>query len=54
MNPLGSNSWSNTKFSFQFLASYVWYSVEKLAGDLFLGLKFVKLSILPILFRHFV
>ena len=29
------------KCSFQFIASYVWYSVENLAGDLFLGSKFV-------------
>ena len=26
-------------FSFQFIASYVWYSMEKLAGDLLLGSK---------------
>ena len=26
----------------------MWYSMENLAGDLLLGLKFVKLSILPI------
>ena len=26
-------------FSFQFIASYVWYSVENLAGDLLLGSK---------------
>ena len=32
-------------FSFQFIASYVWYSMENLAGDLLLGLKFVKLPI---------
>ena len=33
---------------------YVWYSMENLAGDLLLGLKFVKLSILPTMFVHFV
>ena len=33
---------------------YVWYSMENLAGDLLLGLKFVKLSILPTMFIHFV
>ena len=27
--------WSKANFSFQFMASYVWYSMEKLAGDLF-------------------
>ena len=30
---------------FNFISSYVWYSMEKLAGDLLLGLKFVKLPI---------
>ena len=34
--------------------SYVWYSVEKLAGDLLFGLKFMKLLILPMLFIQFV
>ena len=29
-------------FSFQFIASYVEYSMEKLAGDLLFGLKFVN------------
>ena len=38
-----TNSWSKTNFSFQFIVSYVWYSVEKLAGDLLFGLKLVKL-----------
>ena len=42
------------KFSFQFIVSCVWYSMEKLAGDLLLGSKFVQLSILPTLFIHFV
>ena len=37
-------------FSLQFMARYVWYSMEKLAGDLLFGLKLVKLSILPMLF----
>ena len=46
--PLGTNSRSNTNFSFQFIASYVWYSMEKLAGDLLFGSKLVKLSILVI------
>ena len=31
----------------------VWYSMEKLAGDLLFGLKLVKLSILPMLFVQF-
>ena len=44
---------SNTNF-FQFIASYVWYSMEKLADDLLFGLKLVKLSILLTLFSHFV
>ena len=44
------NSWSKANVSFQFIASYVWYSMENLAGDLLFGLKFVKLSILPTLF----
>ena len=39
--------------SFQSIASYVCYSKEKMA-DLLFGLKFVKLSILPTLFIHFV
>ena len=38
---LSPNSWSNTNFSFPFIASYVWYSMEKLAGDLLLEAKFV-------------
>ena len=45
---------SKTNFSIQFIASYVWYSMENLAGDVLLGLKLVKLSILPTLFIHFV
>ena len=32
-----TNSRSNANFSFQFIASYVWYSMENLAGDLLLG-----------------
>ena len=32
----------------------MWYTMKKLAGDLLFGLKFVKLSILPTLFIHFV
>ena len=32
---------STGNFSFQFIASYVCYSMESLAGDLLLGLKFV-------------
>ena len=32
---------------------YVWYSVEKLAGDLLFGLRLVNLSILPMLFIPF-
>ena len=48
-NPLSPNSRSKTNFSFQFIASYVWYSMESLAGDLMLGVKLVKLSILPTL-----
>ena len=54
INPLSPKSRSKTNFSFQFTASYVWYSMENLAGDLLFGLKFVKLSILPTLFIHFV
>ena len=49
VDPSSSNSKSKANFSFQFIASYVWYTVEKLAGDLLFGLKFVKLSILPTL-----
>ena len=30
---------SKANFSFQFIASYVWNSMEKLAGDLLLGSK---------------
>ena len=45
---------SKANFSFQFIASYVWYSMEKLAGDLLFGLNLVKLSILPKLFIQFV
>ena len=41
VNLLSPNSRSKTNFSFQFIASYVWYSIEKLAGDLLLGLKLV-------------
>ena len=51
---LSPNSRSNANFSFQFTASYVWYSMENLACDLLLGLKFVKLPILPTLFIYFV
>ena len=47
-------SLSKASFSFQFIASYVWYIMEKLAGDLLLRLKLVKLLILPTLFIHFV
>ena len=54
INPLSPKSRSKTNFSFQFTASYVWYSMENLAGDLLFGLKFVKLSILPTFFIHFV
>ena len=54
LNPLSPSTWSNANFSFQFIVSYVWYIMENLAGDLLLGLKFVKLSILPSLFIHFV
>ena len=32
------NSLSNANFSFQFIANYVWYGIENLAGDLLLGL----------------
>ena len=39
-NPL-SNSRSSANFSFQFIASYVWYSLENLAGDLLMGVKFL-------------
>ena len=44
-NPSSANSWSKANFSFQFMAGYVWYSMEKLAGDLLFGLKLMKLSI---------
>ena len=40
--------------SFKFIASSVCYTMEKLSRDLLFGLKFVKLSILPTLFAHFV
>ena len=40
-NPLSPNGWSTANFSFQLIASYVWYNVENLSGDLLLGLKFV-------------
>ena len=53
-NPLSPSIQSKTNFSFQFIASYVWYSMEKLADDPLFGVKFVKLSILPTLFIHFV
>ena len=33
--------WSKSNFSFQFIVSYVWYTVENLACDLLFGLKFV-------------
>ena len=46
-NPSSTNSRSNANFSFQFIASYVWYSMENLAGDLLLGLKLVKLPNSP-------
>ena len=49
VNPFSPNSRSKENFSFQFIASYVWYSMENLAGDLLFGLKLVKLSILPTL-----
>ena len=29
--------WSKANFSFQFMAGYVWYSMEKLASDLLFG-----------------
>ena len=45
-NPFSTNSRPKANFSFQFMASYVWYSMEKLAGDLLFGLKLVKRSIL--------
>ena len=32
----------------------MWYTMEKLAGDLLSELKFVEVSILPTLFIHFV
>ena len=32
--PLSPKSWSNANFSFQFIASYVWYSMENLPGDI--------------------
>ena len=38
LNPLIPNSQSKTIFSFQFIASNVWYSREKLAGGLLFGL----------------
>ena len=44
---------SNENLSFQFISSYVGYSMESLAGDLLLGLKFVQLPILPTLFIQF-
>ena len=47
---LSPNSWSTTNFSFQFIASYVRYSMENLVGDLSLGLKFVLLPILLLMF----
>ena len=53
-NPLSTNSRSKANFFFQFIASYVWYSMEKLAGDLLSGLKLVKPSILQTVFIHFV
>ena len=37
LSPFSPKSWSNADFSFQFIASYVWYSMENLAGDLLLG-----------------
>ena len=49
-----TNSRSKTNFSFQLMVSYVWYSMEKLAGDLLLVLKLVKVSILPMPFIQFV
>ena len=45
-NPQSPNSRSKTNFSFQFIGSYVWYSMENLAGDL--------LSILPTLSTCFI
>ena len=44
------NSWSTTNVSLQFIASYVQYSMQNLAGDLSLGLKFVLLPILLLMF----
>ena len=34
------NNQSKANFSFQFITSYVWYIVEKLAGDLLFGLNY--------------
>ena len=51
---MSTNSRSKANFSFQFMTSYVWYSMEKLSGDLLFGLKLVQLSILPMLFIQFV
>ena len=51
---MSPNNQSETNFSFQLTASYVWYNMEKLEADLLLRLKFVKLSILPTLFIHIV
>ena len=48
-----SNSRSKANFSFQFMTSCVWYSMEKLAGNLLFGLKLVKLSVLSMLFIQF-
>lgn len=33
---------SNANFSFRFIASFLWYSTEKLPGDLLFGLNFLK------------
>ena len=53
VNPSSPNSQSNSfQISFQIIASYVCYSMEKLPDDLLFGLKFVILSILPTLFIH--
>ena len=45
--------WSKANFSCQVMSSYGQCSVEKLAGDLLLGLKFVKLEILSTSFIDF-
>ena len=42
-----SQPWSMAIFSFQSIASYRKYTMEKLAGDLLLGSEFIKLPIPP-------